>query len=216
MKQIILLSLVLGITGCTESNTSLDKNLINTTSDMCKKYLTESLKSPSSLKISQINVATNIAKAADIYSVFGNQIISDGVIKENVKKEKHRFRDLTVDIDYEAQNSYGASLRGLYQCKYIFVLSKDETSPKSLNTYLYKIESDGSDSELVAHVPIASFTGSNVFLNSDIKRINGAKDINFTKLDEDNFKSIQDQYNSFKQQNEAERLKKSWNTSLAY
>lgn len=216
MKKTILLGLALCMVGCRESNTSLDKNLFNTASDKCKDHLRDSLKSPSSLKISQIFIATNIAKVVDIYSVFGNYITFNGLIKDKIKEEKRRFRDLIVDIDYEAHNSFGTSLRGLYQCKYIFMLERNETSPKPLNTYLYKINSDGKYSIFDDHLPIASFSGSKFFLNSDIKKIVGAKDSYFTKLDEENYKGIEDHYSSINQQDEADRLKKSWNNKFVY
>ena len=55
MKKIILLSLVLGLVGCKETNTGMDKNLFNTSYDKCVDYLTDSLKSPSSLKIREVS-----------------------------------------------------------------------------------------------------------------------------------------------------------------
>jgi len=191
MKKIILLSLALSVVGCTESNTSLDKNLFNTASDKCIDYLRDSIKIPSNLKINQINISINIAKITDVYNVFGNDITINGAVKNNnINEEKLRFRDLTVDIDYEALNSNGASLRGMHQCKYIFMLNRNENSPKALNTYLYKINSDGNKSIFDDHMPIASFSGSNFYLNSNIKKIVGMKDSYYTKLDEDLYNLI--------------------------
>ncbi|NAR50103.1 hypothetical protein [Acinetobacter haemolyticus] len=215
MKKIILLSFVFGLIGCKESNTSLDKNLFNTTSEKCRDYLKASLKSPSSLNISQINVSTNIADSIDISSVFGDLITKDGIVEDSIKAQKVRFRELVVDIDYEAQNSFGASLRGLYQCKYLFRLDGNEISPKPLNTYLYKFVSDGKDIDLGVHIPLSEFTGSNFFINREITKIIGSKDSDFNKLDEENYQKVQDQYELIRREKEADRLKKSWSSTIA-
>lgn len=215
MKKIILLGLLAGLAGCKETSTGLEKSVFNTSYEKCVDYLTGSLKSPSSLKISESNISTNIARAEDISTVFGDLIIKDGVVKDNIRAEKARFRELTVDIDYEAQNSYGASLRGLYQCKYLYMLNRDEISPKPLNTYLYKLISDGEDINLGIHIPIANFSGSNFYLNNTIKNIIGTKDSNFNALDEENYQKVEDQYELIHRQKEADRLKKSWSSSIA-
>lgn len=215
MKKIILLSLVLGLVGCKETNTGMDKNLFNTSYDKCVDYLTDSLKSPSSLKIREVSIATNIAKAKDINNVFGELITKNGLIKDNVKTEKARFRDLTIDIEYEAQNSYGASIRGYYQCGYIFRLNKDEMSPAPLNTYLYKLSNDGENLELGVQIPITDFSGSNLSLNKEINRIVGGKDSQFTENDLKNFKAVEEIIKVKKQEEEAEKLRLKWDESFS-
>lgn len=214
MKKIILLSLVLGLGGCKETNTGIDKKVFNSTYDKCVDYLTNSLKSPSSLKIGEANISTVIPPAEDITNVFGDLITKDGVVKDNIKDEKARFRELTVDIDYEAHNSYGASIRGYYQCSFIYRLNKDEVSPEPFNTYLYNLKSDGEDIGLAAHIPLAEFQGSNFYLNKAIKRVVGAKDSPFNEIDTNRYKEIEKIYRNQKHEREAEKLRESWDESM--
>ena len=44
MKKLVLISSLLLLGGCKESNTGLDKNVFNTSYDKCVEYLTNSLK----------------------------------------------------------------------------------------------------------------------------------------------------------------------------
>lgn len=215
MKKIILLSLFLGLVGCKETNTGMDKKLFNTSYDKCVDYLTDSLKSPSSLKIREVSIATNMAKAKDINNVFGELITKNGLIKDSVKTEKARFRDLTIDIEYEAQNSYGASIRGYYQCGYIFRLNNNEMSPAPLNTYLYKITNDGENVELGTQIPIADFSGSNLSLSKEINRIVGVKNSQFTESDSKIYKEVEEIIKIKKQEDEAEQLRQKWNDSFS-
>ena len=214
MKKILLIGLILGLVGCRDGGTRLEKTVFNTTSEKCLNYLSQSLKSPSSLKVDKINISTYIPSAFESSSVFGDLIISNGVVKEHEKNNKLRFRALSVDIDYEAQNSYGASLRGMFQCKYMYALYKSETSPEALNVYLYSLVNDGEEIILPTSIPISSFSGSNLYLNKEIKQIVGAEDNLFTKLDEEKYKELENQYKLLSQQREAERLRQSWNSSL--
>ncbi|EXB42574.1 MULTISPECIES: hypothetical protein [Acinetobacter calcoaceticus/baumannii complex] len=214
MKKLVLISSLLLLGGCKESNTGLDKNVFNTSYDKCVEYLTNSLKSPSSLKIREANISTIIPPAEDINSVFGDIIAKDGLIKSSIKDEKARFRELTVDIDYEAHNSYGASIRGYYQCGYIYSLKNNETIPKPLNTYLYKLKSDGEVLDLGVHVPFAEFSGSNFYLNKVIKRIVGAKDSQFNEIDKNRYEEIEAIYRNKKQDIEAEKLRESWDKAM--
>ncbi|ENW97332.1 hypothetical protein [Acinetobacter dispersus] len=213
MKKIILLSLILSLTGCKEPNTEMDKTLFNTSYDKCVDYLTASLKSPSSLKIREVNISTVIPTAQDIKSVFGELITTNGLIRDQVKEDKARFRELMVDIEYEAHNSYGASIRGNYQCGFISRLNKDEKSPESLNTYLYKLISDGENVDLGIHIPIAKFTGSNLYLDNAIKSVIGAKDSQFNQIDTTRYNEIESIYFQEKQNIEAEKIRQSWNKS---
>lgn len=214
MKKTILLGLVVLLGGCKEANTGVDKKVFNSTYDKCVDYLTNSLKSPSSLKIGEANISTVIPPAEDIADVFGDLITKDGIVKDSIKEEKARFRELTVDIDYEAHNSYGASIRGYYQCSFIYRLNKDEASPEPLNTYLYKLKSDGEDIGLAAHIPLAEFQGSNFYLNKAIKRVVGAKDSPFNEIDNKRYKEIETIYRNQKHEREAEKLRESWDESM--
>lgn len=214
IKRILVLSLIALLGGCKETNTGIDKKVFNSTYDKCVDYLTNSLKSPSSLKIGEANISTVIPPAEDITNVFGDLITKDGVVKDNIKDEKARFRELTVDIDYEAHNSYGASIRGYYQCSFIYRLNKDEVSPEPLNTYLYNLKSDGEDIGLAAHIPLAEFQGSNFYLNKAIKRVVGAKDSPFNEIDTNRYKEIETIYRNQKHEREAEKLRESWDESM--
>nr|WP_312824997.1 hypothetical protein [Acinetobacter oleivorans] len=215
MKKLLFLYLLVGLAGCKETQTGLDKNLFNTTYSKCVDYLTDSLKSPSSLKVRAANISINTANAEDINSVFGDLIIKNGIIEENIKDEKARFRELLVNIDYEAQNSFGASIRGLYQCKYITRLNNAETSPKPLNIYLHKLINDGEDINLGVNIPISDLNGSNFSINSDIKKIVGTADSQLNETDIKRYKEIES-INEYKRlDNEAEKLRQSWDKSFS-
>lgn len=214
MKNLILLCLVFGLIGCKESNTGLDKKIINTSYDKCIEYLTASLKSPSSLKISEVSISTNIASAEDINSVFGNIITKNGAIKNNIKEDKVRFRELKVGIDYEAQNSFGASIRNWYQCDYLFRLNKDETSPKPLNIYLYKLIGTDENNYLEAQIPISNFTGSNLYLNNAIKKVIGTSNSSFSEIDSTRYNEVEEVIKSKRLDIEAENLRQSWDKAF--
>ncbi|QIC69820.1 hypothetical protein [Acinetobacter indicus] len=187
MKKLLIVgvaALGLVLSGCTESKTGLQKNVINTGFEKCANYLTSSLKSPSSLRISEAVVFVQKPEAQDVYSVFGDIVVKDGKITEIARDNKRRFREMLVAINYEAQNSYGVYLGGTYQCQYLFELNNDEISPEPLNTYLIKLKSDGEDVGLGVHIPIADFTGSNISLDKNIKTIKSSVDSSFTKHDE--------------------------------
>ncbi|HFX6347954.1 TPA: hypothetical protein ACIFDL_002577 [Acinetobacter nosocomialis] len=215
MKKIVLLGLMALLVGCKEANTGLDKKIINTTYDKCADYLADSLKSPSSLKIGKANISTIIPSAEDINSVFGALITKNGLVKDSVKNDKTRFRELIIDIDYEASNSFGASIRGAYQCSYIYSLSNDETSPTSLNTYLYKLKNNGENIDIGTNIPIVDFNGSNLYLNKTIKEIVGKKDSQFNEIDNDRYKDIETLFRNEQQNSEAEKLRESWNKAFA-
>ena len=202
--------MVVGLSGCKEDGTGLQKNVINTGFDKCKNYLSTSLKSPSSLNINEATILVQDPKVEDVSNVFGNIIVKDGKIGELTRDDKVRFREMLVVISYEAQNSFGVYLGGTYQCQYLFELKNDEQSPKPLNTYLIKLKSDGEDINLGVHIPITDFTGSNITLNKTIKRVIGTSESKFTALDEKMYDEIIKQKEYKDQEIEAERIRKSW------
>ena len=210
MKKIIFLAMVVGLYGCKEDGTGLQKNVINTGFDKCKNYLSTSLKSPSSLNVNEATILVQDPKVEDVSNVFGNIIVKDGKIGELTRDDKVRFREMLVVISYEAQNSFGVYLGGTYQCQYLFELKNDEQSPKPLNTYLIKLKSDGEDINLGVHIPITDFTGSNITLNKTIKRVIGTSESKFTALDEKMYDEIIKQKEYKDQEIEAERIRKSW------
>lgn len=210
MKKIIFLAMVVGLSGCKEDGTGLQKNVINTGFDKCKNYLSTSLKSPSSLNVNEATILVQDPNVEDVSNVFGNIIVKDGKIGELTRDDKVRFREMLVVISYEAQNSFGVYLGGTYQCQYLFELKNDEQSPKPLNTYLIKLKSDGEDINLGMHIPITDFTGSNINLNKKIKRVIGTSESKFTTLDEKMYDEIIKQKEYKDQEIEAERIRKSW------
>ena len=212
MKKIIILAALVGLTGCTEDKTGLQKNVINTGFEKCTDYLTSSLKSPSSLRIGEVAVFVQKPEVQDVYNVFGGLVVKDAKIKEIVRDNKRRFREMLIAINYEAQNSYGVYLSNTYQCQYLFELNNDETSPEPLNTYLIKLKGDGEDMGLGVHIPIADFTGSNWVLNKQIKKLISTADSKFTATDEEMYKELIKQKEYADQELEAERIRKSWDS----
>lgn len=202
MKKILIagvlgFGLVLG--GCAENKTGLEKNAINTGFEKCSEYLTASLKSPSSLRINEASVTIKNPSIDDIYGVFGNLILTNGKISEATLDSKARFREMLVMVRYEAQNSFGVYLAGKYQCQYIYKLENNETSPKSLDTYLAKIKSDGEDAGLGVSIPIAEFTGSNFILNKQIKTVTNESESQFNSRDKKVYSDIVNKFNANKQ-----------------
>ena len=202
--------MLVGLSGCKENETGLQKNVINTGFDKCKNYLSTSLKSPSSLNVNDATILVQDPKVEDVSNVFGNIIVKDGKIGSITRDDKTRFREMLVVISYEAQNSFGVYLGGTYQCQYLFELKNDEQSAKPLNTYLIKLKSDGEDINLGVHIPITDFTGSNITLNKTIKRVIGTSESKFTALDEKMYDEIIKQKEYKDQEIEAERIRKSW------
>ena len=215
MKKIIILAVLIGLAGCAENKTGLQKNVINTGFEKCTDYLTSSLKSPSSLRIGESIVFVQNPKVDDVYSVFSNILVKDGKITEIARDDKRRFREMLIVTSYEAQNSFGVYLAGTYQCQYLFELNNDEQSPKPLNTYLIKLKSDGKDAGIGAHIPIADFTGSNLVLNKAIKKVVGTADGKFTASDEEMYSKLIKQKEYVDQELEAERIRKSWKSLSA-
>lgn len=210
MKKILILGLLVGLSGCKESSTGLDKEFLNTGFEKCKEYLSTSLKSPSSLKIDQAILSTFIASPDDVYKTYGSFLMNRDKIKQSYIDSKARFREMLVDIDYDAENSYGVSLRGNYQCKFIYMLENDSLSPKALDIYMFENKLDGEDVGLGVEIPLAKLTGSNFFLNSDIKNIIGSRDSEFNELDKKAYLEILEKHKYSEMNKEAEKLRKSW------
>lgn len=215
MKKIIILAALIGLAGCAENNTGLQKNVVNTGFEKCADYLTSSLKSPSSLRISEAAIFVQNPKVDDVYSVFGNIIVKNGQITELARDSKRRFREMLVVISYEAQNSFGVYLGGTYQCQYLLELNNDEVSPEPLNTYLVKQKSDGEDVGLNLHIPIADYTGSNWVLNKTIKKVIGTADSQFSNSDEKMYGDLIKEKEYADQELEAERIRESWKSMSA-
>ena len=205
MKKIFLVGvlgfgLILG--GCTENKTGLQKNVVNTAFEKCNEYLASSLKSPSSLRVSGGSVIVQQPDLSDVYDVFGSTIIKSNKISEIARDGKTRYREMLVIVSYEAQNSFGVYLGGTYQCKYLYELNNNESSPKPLNTYLVTLKSDGENIDMEGiHIPIAEFTGSNFTLNKSIKTIMSSANSGFNQQDEQMYIDLVKKFKS----NEAKR-----------
>lgn len=188
MKKILIAGIAalgLVLSGCTESKTGLQKNVINTALDTCQTYLSGGLKSPSSLRISGVSTIVQQPNLDDIDNVFGNTIIRDNKISETARDNKARYREMLIVVDYEAQNSYGVYLAGVYQCKYLYELNNEEVSPEPLNMYLIGLKSDETQVDMEGiHIPVSEFKGSSLSLNKHIKTIMSSIDSGFSKQDE--------------------------------
>lgn len=216
MKKVLLLGLVVGLVGCKETNTGLDKELLNTGYDKCKEYLRASLKSPSSLKIDQATISTFIATPDNVYRVYKHILFDDGQLKKSHIEEKIRFREFLVDIDYDANNSYGAALRGSYQCEFIYMLKNDQMSPQALDTYMMtNIESEENEGVSV-DIPLAELKGSNFFLDGKIQSIIGVKENAFSELDKKMYLNLSEKQKFNEMYSDAEKLRKSWDQMSDY
>ena len=213
MKKILIAGMAalgLVLSGCTESKTGLQKNVINTALDTCKTYLSGGLKSPSSLRISGVSAIVQQPDLSDISDVFGGAIIENNKITEMARDNKARYRELLTVVSYEAQNSYGVYLGGTYQCKYLYELNGEEASPEPLNTYLVALKSDGDNIDMEGiHIPLAKFTGSNISLDKNIKTIMSSVDSNFTKHDEQIYVDLIKQRKAKDQELKVKQSKKS-------
>ena len=214
MKKILIAGMAalgLVLSGCTESKTGLQKNVINTALDTCKTYLSGGLKSPSSLRISGVSAIVQRPDLSDISDVFGDIIIENNKITEIARDNKARYRELLMVIGYEAQNSYGVYLSGTYQCKYLYELNSEEVSPEPLNIYLIALKSDGDNIDMEGiHIPIAKLTGSNISLDKNIKTIISSADGSFSKQDEQVYMDLIKKKKARDQELKAIQLKKSW------
>jgi hypothetical protein len=173
MKKIGVLIGILafvGLTGCEEKETGLQKKVLNAAVNDCKERLTNSLKSPSSLKLGKIFAITYMPKPEDVYRVDSRLLInSDGKITSELEYLNVRYRELGINIEYEAQNSFGVYLKDNLSCSYIYRLTSDETSPK--NEIKLSLLENKSESVKIEGTSIPLDGNSNFKLNTKYDRI---------------------------------------------
>lgn len=135
MKKVLLLGLLVGLVGCKEKETGLEKQVINATYESCLSTLKKRLKSPSSLTVKDVLIVTSPTTAKRAYITHGNLLLNDRKdgISSIYKNSKVRFREIGVSIDYEAQNSFGVYLPQTYDCSYVYSLMLEETSPSDIS-----------------------------------------------------------------------------------
>ncbi|NIE95191.1 hypothetical protein F3J02_01620 [Acinetobacter sp. Tr-809] len=211
MKKIVLVAMIILASGCKENNTGIDKKVINKAYSDCKSSLTDSLKSPSSLKISSAEVRQMMPGIEQIYASYGKNMIEDGKIVDYFITDQYRFRTLGVGINYEAQNSFGVSLRGNYVCTYLYSIDKELKSPSSF--YLTMIKA-GTDTVY----PFSSIddidSASSFTINSDIKSISSSNDLSYSKRDKEVYGELIELDKSTKREQEAEELRQSWKNNV--
>lgn len=204
MKKIGLLAgvfIFLALSGCKEKETGLQKEVLNSAINDCTARLGNSLKSPSSLKISEVLAATYIPKPGVINRVASNILIDkeSGQISELMQRLKVRYRELGLSIQYEAQNSFGVYLKGKFNCSYIYQLTSDKTSPED-NILLSKL---GNNNEYVEinNATIQLNGNSNFILDSRYDRIIGDAPVEQIQSDLDLLEQVQTNWNTQKELN---------------
>lgn len=211
MKKIVLLGLIILLSGCKENNTGIDKKVINKAYSDCKSGLTDSLKSPSSLKISSVEIQQMMPSSEQIYASYGKKMIEDGKIVDYYITDQYRFRTLGVGINYEAQNSFGVLLRGNYICTYLYSIDKELNSPSSLYLTMVKV---GTDTAYPFTTLEDLDNESSIILNSDIKNISSSNDISFSKRDKEVYGELIEIHKFKNREQEAEELRQSWNNAV--
>lgn len=189
MKKILLAGVVLVLLGCKESETGLQKNVINTVYDNCYQKLTTVVKSPSSLRIKNSLFVNHYPNIDDINRIFGSALIKDNQISKQKMEDKIRFRQIKMIMSYEAQNSFGVYLPGDFECIYTYELSEQNTSPDKI--VLSNI--DSGDEKINLAIEISDFDNvSNTQLKS-IGKITDVGDGNkFTSQDNELYAKIID------------------------
>lgn len=123
-KYLTLAVLVaLSLTGCKEKDTGLEKQVINAAHGACLDKLTGLLKSPSSLKVSKVDIFLAQPNADLVFGLYHDDIIDKekGRIKESYEQVlKPHYRTLGTHIEYDAQNSFGTMLRGQFFCEFAY------------------------------------------------------------------------------------------------
>ncbi len=144
MRTILLLCLMVGLVGCNESSTGLDKNVINTAYKKCYGYLGDFVKSPSNFKISRATPKISFPQDKVVYKNFKESLIdrNTGKISQQNIDEKTRFRQISVDLDYETKNSDGVFLRENFVCSYIYKLKGNEGSPREIFLTTWETEDE--------------------------------------------------------------------------
>lgn len=167
-KNIILAVSLLGLFGCKNSDTGLQKNVLNTAYSQCYKNLSSLVKSPSSLRIKKAEAITYEPSAEDVYRLFGERLVKNNEISPAQKIAKIRFRGLGIVYDYEAQNSFGVFLPGNFECNFLYSLIGEDESPSAL--ILSNIRNDKEDVE--SSKLITTFeNSSNIRLENTFDRI---------------------------------------------
>lgn len=134
MKRFLILSLLLGMSGCNESSTGLKKNAINAAYKNCYGYLNDRVESPSSLKINKATPKISFPEDNLIYKYFNESLIdkNTGKISQENIDENTRFRQISFAIYYEVKNSNGVSLIDKFVCSYVYELKGKEESPNEM------------------------------------------------------------------------------------
>lgn len=173
MKRILLIGILgfgLVLSGCKDHKVGLDKNIINTAYDDCFSSLESIVRSPSSLKVNNVAVGSLVPTASYVYRVFGKELVDRGLIDGLASNKSLGFRGLSVEINYDAQNSYGVYLRNTFECRYLYEISDKSESPSRI--VLSKITTKDDESDF--NKSIDNFTeASNFTLNSAINKTYG-------------------------------------------
>lgn len=213
MKKVLLLICIpLAVIGCEDSNTSLDKNVINTAYKNCYKDMYEALKSPSSLKLVNGSIINTYPSAIDVSKNVVEILDSDGYVKKSILEHETRFRELKVYIDYEADNSFGASIKNRFNCNYIYRLEGEQKSPKVLNLYSL---ATGEEAIKVSQLLNDFSKQSNYKIDNQIKNIINNADLKYGNRDDEIIKEAIENYKNNKMNEDAQKLKESWDKSFS-
>lgn len=158
-----MLGIIVSLLGCKNNETALENNVINSAYDNCYNNLENLVKSPSSLNIIKANLEINFPQDNIVYKYFKDNLINKdtGKISILALDSQTRFRQLNLSLDYEAQNSFGASLRDKFSCSYIYKLREKNTSPDEI--FLIQIETKDEVSKLFLPLKL---NGSNIRMNA--------------------------------------------------
>lgn len=215
MKKKLILSMIsvsIILLGCKENQTGLQKDVINSAYDNCYTNLSKTLKSPSSLRVKESLVGVSTPEVTDVYRLYADEIIKDNKISALTRDSKTRFRMLSVNLNYEAQNSFGVYLPGNFECSYMYKLLEDRQSPSELD--LFKVESDDNE-KIELNTPIYNFKdSSNLKLTDSINKVVGdSNSYIFNANDEAMFSKLleqsKDEQENIEREKEAQRIKKS-------
>ncbi|KQD03314.1 hypothetical protein [Acinetobacter soli] len=212
MKKIVLIGLMLTLTGCKDPKTNLNKNVVNTAYSECYQKLYSSLKSPSSLKLITSSVINTYPSAVDVSKNMLGIIDSNGQVEKSVSVQKTRFRELKIYIDYEADNSFGASIKNRFNCNYLYKLNEEKQSPETLN--FYSLET-GEDKIEVSQLLSDFSKQSNYNIDNKIKNIINNADFKYGNRDEEIIKESIENYKNNKMNDEAQKLRESWDKSFS-
>ena len=196
-RSLIAVLIAFALTGCEEKETGLQKSVINATYEKCLGDLKRQLKSPRSLIINDVIVATYPTTANDVYRTYGDLVIADNgkEISSLYTRLKTRFREIGASIDYEAQNSFGVFLPSTYSCSYVYMLTSDEVSPDEL-----KLLKSGDllvkPGNLNRSVSIKDY--SNFKINNKIKTIVGDVTPNHMKTDDQLLQAVLKEHQKYK------------------